>query len=149
MLLTKYDPRNKLLNYLNRDFNEFDSMLENFMERESGLLNTDFMPSVNTREGESAYHVEVDLPGVNKENISVDIKDNVLTITGNRESKTETKDENYFKVESEYGKFERSFTLPENTDSENIHAESDNGVLEVTIPKLEVEEVGKKRIAVT
>lgn len=149
MLLTKYNPRKKMLDYLNKDFQGFNSMMENLIERENTLFKTDFIPTVNTRDDENAYHVEVDLPGVKKEDITVDVKDNVLTIKGTRESRTETKDENYFKMESEYGNFERSFLLPENTDSENIHAESENGVLEVTIPKLEVEEVERQRIAVT
>jgi HSP20 family protein len=105
-------------------------------EREGAL--TAFTPSVNTREGEYAYHVEVDLPGVKKEDINVNVQDNVLTISGERKSKEEVKEENYYKVESQYGKFERSFTLPENVDAEDIHAESQDGVLEVVIPKLKV-----------
>ena len=58
------------------------------------------------------------------------------------------KEEDYYKVESSYGKFERSFTLPENVDVENIHAESEDGVLEVVIPKLTKSENKSKKIEI-
>jgi len=107
-----------------------------------------FTPSVNTREGEYAYHVEVDLPGVKKDDIKVDIKDNVLTISGERKTKKEVKEKDYYKMESSYGKFQRSFTLPDNTDVENIEANSKDGVLEVVIPKLKKEGKETKQIKV-
>ncbi|NOR55160.1 MAG: Hsp20 family protein [Sulfurovum sp.] len=67
--------------------------MDNFIDNGRNVLNSDFSPSVNTREGESAYHVEVDLPSVKKEDINVDVKDNMLTISGER--KTKKKDFNY------------------------------------------------------
>ena len=106
-----------------------------------------FVPVVNTREGEFAYHVDVDLPGVKKEDIKVDINKGVLTISGERKVKDEVKEEDYYKVETYFGKFSRSFTLPDNADIENIEASSDNGVLEVIIPKLK-EDNNKKSITV-
>ncbi len=102
-----------------------------------------FMPQVNTREGEFAYHIDVDLPGVNKEDINIDIKENILTISGERNFKEEVKEEDFYRVETRFGKFSRSFTLPENVDMENIEASAENGVLEVVIPKLEPQEVVK------
>jgi HSP20 family protein len=109
----------------------------------------DFTPAVNTREGEYAYHLELDLPGVKKEDIKVDIEDNKLVISGEKKLKEEMKEENYYKVESYYGEFKRSFALPEEADIENIHAESEDGVLQVTIPKLEKKDIEKtKRIKV-
>ena len=144
MYVTKYSPVKELQEFRN-GFKHFDSFLDNFIEDRGSLLKTDFTPSVNTREGEHAYHVEVDLPGVKKDDINVDVKDNIVTISGERKSKKEVKEEDYYKVESSYGKFERSFTLPENVDVENIHAESQDGVLEVVIPKLiKVENKSKK-----
>lgn len=147
MYVTKYNPAKELLD-LRKGFKDFDSFLDNFIEDRGSLLKTDFTPSVNTREGEHAYHVEVDLPGVNKENINVDVKDNIVTISGERKTKKEVKEDDYYKVESSYGKFERSFTLPENVDVENIHAESEDGVLEVVIPKLAKTENKAKKIEI-
>lgn len=147
MYVTKYNPAKELLD-LKKGFKDFDSFLDNFIEDRGSLIKTDFTPSVNTREGENAYHVEVDLPGVKKDDINVDVKDNIVTISGERKTKKEVKEEDYYKVESSYGKFERSFTLPENVDVENIHAESQDGVLEVVIPKLSKAESQAKKIEV-
>jgi HSP20 family protein len=103
-----------------------------------------FVPVMNTREGEFAYHIDVDLPGVKKEDIKVDIEDNVLKISGERNFKKEVKEEDYYKIETSFGKFQRNFTLPNNVDVENIEAASKDGVLEVIIPKIKVKEKEKE-----
>lgn len=144
MLLTSYRPYRGLREFRS-GFDMLNSMLDK-MEDERERTLTAFTPSVNTREGEFAYHVEVDLPGVKKEDITVNVQDNTLTISGERNAKEEVKEEDYYKVESQYGKFERSFTLPEGVDSEDIHAESQDGVLEVVIPKLKVSKEEPKKI---
>jgi len=107
-----------------------------------------FTPVVNTREGEFAYHVDVDFPGVKKDNIKVNVKNNTVTISGERKEKKEVKEENYHRIESSFGKFERSFTLPAGTDGENVTATSKDGVLEVVIPKLKSESKKVKKIEV-
>jgi HSP20 family protein len=137
MFLTKYDPFKEL-----RDLEKKISVGFPSFSEESSL--SGFTPVVNTREGEFAYHVEADLPGVKKEDINVDTKDNVLTISGERNHKEEVTKDDYYKLESSYGKFQRSFTLPDGVDSENIKASCENGVLEVTIPKLTTKEDKKK-----
>ncbi|MBU1668951.1 Hsp20/alpha crystallin family protein [bacterium] len=148
MLVTRYRPRDSF-NDFRRSFDLFNSMLSNIETAQSVEDKYGFTPAVNTREGEYAYHVEVDLPGVKKEDIKVGIEENKIVISGEKKLKEELKEENYYKVESFYGEFKRSFTLPEGVDVENIHAESKDGVLEVTIPKLEKSEVEKiKRIKI-
>lgn len=139
MLLTSYDPFKELKELEKRIFNGSSLSSDNAL---SG-----FTPVVNTREGEFAYHVEADLPGVKKEDISVETKDNVLTISGERKHKDEVNKDDYYKLESSYGKFIRSFTLPDGVDAENINASCENGVLEVVIPKME-KSVEKKKIEV-
>ncbi len=138
MLLTRFDP-----------FREFATMQNVFSDYpiKSKVGETSisaFTPIVNTREGEFAYHIDVDLPGVKKEDINIDINDNKLTISGERNSKEEIKEEDYYKVETSFGKFHRMFSLPENVDVENITASTDNGVLEVVIPKVEKSTNNKK-----
>ena len=132
MLMTRVSP-----------FTDFKTMRE--------LLNTPntnvFMPKVNTREGEEAYHIEVELPGMKKEDINVEVDKGVLTISGKREFRNELEEKDYYKVESSYGKFYRSFTLPENIDIENIKASSTDGILEVVVPKMERQE-NKKLITI-
>ena len=116
-------------------FNEF---LSQFEQAQDNANLVDFNPSVNTREGKEAYHIEIDLPGIKKEDVDINVEDNILTISGKREFKNESKEDDYYKIESSYGSFSRSFTLPEKVDIENIRAASADGVLEVIIPKLKV-----------
>lgn len=137
MLLTKFDPFKQL--------KEIEKNLYTQVGNNEGV--TAFVPTVNTREGEFAYHVDVDLPGVKKEDIKVDLNKGVLTISGERKTKEEVKQEDYYKIETYFGKFSRSFTLPDNVDIENIEAKSDNGVFEIVIPKLK-DDVSKKSIEI-
>ncbi len=133
MLVTRFDPFKTIKEIEN-------TILSNYAPVADDKGITAFVPSVNTREGEFAYHIEVDLPGVKKEDIKVDVKDNALTISGERKFKNETKEDDYYKIESSYGKFSRTFTLPDDADIENIEASSTDGVLEVVIPKLKKED---------
>ncbi|HHD79893.1 MAG TPA: Hsp20/alpha crystallin family protein [Epsilonproteobacteria bacterium] len=143
MLVTRYNPYSNArrgLGVVNQILNQLDSLSEENV--------SSFVPMVNTREGEFAYHVELDLPGIKKEDIEITTEDNILTISGERKHKDEVKEDDYYRVESVYGKFSMSFTLPEKIDVENIHAESSDGVLEVIIPKLKVEESKPKKIEI-
>ena len=103
---------------------------------------------MNTREGKETYHIELDLPGVKKEDVDISIDKNILTIKGKREIKKEEQKDDYYRVESSYGTFARSFTLPEKVDIENIRAASQDGVIEVIIPKLKVEKDTTKKITI-
>jgi HSP20 family protein len=147
MLISRFDPFREMRE-LRRGFNYLNSAFDNLDESKKEIGISSFTPSVNTREGEYAYHVEVDLPGVKKEDIHVDVKDNVLSISGERVMKEEVKEDEYYMVESSYGKFERSFTLPDSVDVEDIHAESKDGVLEVVIPKMKVVKEEAKKIEI-
>ena len=142
MLIAKYSP---LADYMNFN-NKFNSLLSEFDNKESAL--SGFTPVVNTREGEFAYHVDADLPGVKKEDIKVNVKGNMITISGERHDKKETNEKDYHRIETSFGKFERSFTLPEGVDVENITASNEDGVLEVIIPKLKSETEKVKKIEV-
>lgn len=142
MFLTKYSPLSEFKDFSSR----FNSLLSEFDDREFSL--SGFTPVVNTREGEFAYHVDADLPGVKKKDIKINVKGNVITISGERKEKKEVKEKEYQRVETSFGKFERSFTLPEGADAENITASSEDGVLEVIIPKLKSEAKKVKKIQV-
>ena len=137
MFLTKFDPFKQL--------KEIEKNLYSQVRNNEGV--TAFVPTVNTRESENGYHVDVDLPGVKKEDIKVDLNKGILTISGERKTKEEINQEDYYKIETYFGKFSRSFTLPDSADIENIEAKSDNGVLEIFIPKLK-DDVSKKSIEI-
>ena len=144
MIVTRYNPSRQMREF-RRGFDLLNSMFNEYMPESEGEFSADFSPAINTREGEFAYHVEVDLPGMKKEDIDIRVEDNTLIISGERKVKEEIKEENYYKVESKFGTFSRSFSLPDDADIEKIHAESTDGVLEVVVPKLEVQEVEKSR----
>jgi len=135
MLVTRFDP-----------FKQFKDLEKGFLYPSNEGV-SGFVPVVNTREGEFAYHIDIDLQGVNKKDIKVDIHKNILTISGERKTKNEIKEEDYYKVETSFGKFSRSFNLPDNADIENIEALNADGVLEVVVPKLS-EEKHKKIIKI-
>jgi len=142
MLITRHTPYGQMRDF-RRSFNLLNTMLDNISNENESTFTDNFSPSINTREGEFAYHVEVDLPGIKKEDVDIKVEDNTLIISGERKVKDEIKEENYYKIESSFGTFSRSFSLPDEIDLENIHAESENGVLEVTLPKLESAKVDK------
>lgn len=147
MLLTRFEPFREMRD-LRRGFDYINSVMNSLEEKdvESGL--SSFVPSVNSREANDAYYVEIDLPGIKKDEITVDVKDNVLTISGERKVKNEIKEESYYKIESRYGNFVRSFTLPKDVDVDKVSANSTDGVLEVKIPKQEVITNQPKKIEV-
>ncbi len=138
MMVTKFDPFAEIKRLEDRIFRAYPTAVET----ENTI--SSWVPTVNTREDEKAYHIEVDLPGVKKEDIHVDISDGVLTISGERKFKKEVKEKDYYKVESSFGKFERSFRLPEDVKEDDIKAETKDGVLNITLPKVKKEEKKKK-----
>ncbi len=145
MLVTRFDPFSEI--------RELEKRLLGAVEvpakGEKEVVNA-FLPTVNTREDENAYVVEVDLPGVKKEDIKVNIdqEKRTLSISGERKFKDEVKKDDYYKIESSYGKFMRTFSLPENVDAENIDAKTEDGVLHITLPKIKKEEKEIKEIPV-
>ncbi|MDD2449379.1 MAG: Hsp20/alpha crystallin family protein [Sulfurimonas sp.] len=149
MFITRYNPSINMKEY-RRGLDLFNSLLDDYVTvGKQSDFGTGFTPAINTREGEFAYHVEVDLPGINKENINISVEDNKLVISGERKTKEEIKEENYYKIESSFGSFSRSFSLPEGVDIENIRAESQDGVLEIVVPKLKKDVIDKvKKITI-
>jgi len=93
-------------------------------------------PVANISETEAEYLVKAELPEVAREDVKVTIDENVITISGERRKEAERKDEKVHRVESFYGRFSRSFRLPEDADVGAVQAESRNGVLKVRVPKL-------------
>jgi HSP20 family protein len=103
--------------------------------REQALTVFDFAPAVNISETEKAYVVKADLPEVKKEDVKVTHENGLLTIQGERRQEKREDSEKYHRVESNYGKFLRRFTLPEDSQDESIEASFKDGALTVVIPK--------------
>lgn len=106
-------------------------------------------PRADISETNTTYIVRADLPDTPRENVSITLEDNILTIAGSRQSVSEHADERTLRVERFSGTFERRFTLPEDADEAGISAAFDNGVLTIQIPrKAAVEAPGKRTIAI-
>jgi len=102
---------------------------------EKDLVASTWNPSVDIYETENALVMKAELPGIDENDIELKIEDSTLTLKGDRKFEKETKEENYHRIERLYGSFYRSFTLPRNIDQDKIKAESENGILKVTMPK--------------
>ena len=114
----------------------FSSLVDHFfndsLTRSGGSA---FVPKVDIVENEKSYELHVAAPGVSKEDFNIELKENFLTVSGERKFSNETKQKNYHSIETQYGSFSRSFSLPENVDGSKIDAKYNNGILELTIPK--------------
>ena len=117
---------------------EFDRIFDRFRGgmAESALA-AEVWPSVDIVENDESFLVNVELPGVRKEDVKITINDGVLTVKGEKKQEGEVKEDNYRRIERTFGSFERSFTLPVGVQSERIAAAYSNGVLSITVPKAE------------
>ena len=118
----------------------FDKMFDDFFGvngRRMDLQNFDWTPRVNVEEQEERFEITVEVPGMKKEEIDIEVQDNVLTIKGERRFGKEEKDTSYHIFERSYGTFKRAFTLPENVKSDDIEAEYRDGILKLALPKAE------------
>jgi HSP20 family protein len=94
-----------------------------------------FVPRADILENEKAFEIQLAAPGMNKEDFNIDLNDNVLIISGERKFKQEKDESNIHSIETQFGTFSRSFSLPDNVDTAKIGAAYVNGILEITIPK--------------
>jgi HSP20 family protein len=115
----------------------FSSMLDRFFNESvnsKGL--SSFTPHVDACETQNGYEIEVALPGIRKEDVSIDFQEGRLTITGERRfEKSEGDGRRYQMLETQYGTFNRTFYLPDNVNPDKIKARMENGILMVTVPK--------------
>ena len=103
--------------------------------REENLNNTSFAPPVDVYEDEHSVNLKIEVPGVDEKDIDVRIENNVLTVHGERKFEREEKQENFRRVERQYGSFTRTFTLPTTVDAEKVSASYDKGILKIALPK--------------
>jgi len=134
MALVRYEPWS-MLNQLRREMERMSEGGEN--AEGSAIATSDWVPSVDIKETDSAFEIKADIPGVDPNDIEVHMENGVLTIKGERESEKKEEKEGYKRIEREWGSFYRRFSLPDSADAEKISAKSKNGVLEITIPKQE------------
>ncbi len=137
MELMKWNPMRDIFDAHRR----FDTLFNDFFapartaSEEEGLWN--WNPAVDVFDDDETIVVKAELPGVDKDQITVDVQGRILTLKGERSSDQEAKEKNYYRRERTYGRFERSFTLPAEVDPDAIKAEYKDGVLKVMVPKPE------------
>jgi HSP20 family protein len=95
------------------------------------------MPAIDVQQTDKEYTLKADLPGVEKKDISVQVRDNILTVSGERKSEKEEKGKNYLRREHSYGSFSRSLSLPNDVKTSEIKAAYKDGVLSLKIPRVE------------
>ena len=143
-VLTRWDPFREFITLqdrMNRLFRDTQG------GQEEALANTTFAPPVDVYEDEHNITLKIEVPGIDEKDIDVRIENNTLTVHGERKFEKEEKEENYRRVERQYGSFTRTFTLPTTVDPENIQADYDKGVLKVKLAKKA--EAKPKQIKVT
>jgi HSP20 family protein len=133
-IITRWDP-----------FREFstlqDRMNRLFREsygpegREESLTTSTFAPPVDVYEDEHNVTLKIEVPGIEEKDVEVHVENNVLTVHGERKFEKEEKEENFRRVERQYGSFTRTFTLPSTVDTEKVQADYDKGILKIVLPK--------------
>src|SRR6202011_321849 len=132
-VLTRFYPYrelNTLQDRVNRLFHESFSG-----GRDESLATSSFAPAVDVYEDEHNVTLKIEVPGVDEKDIDVRVENNVLTVHGERKFEKEEKEENFRRVERQYGSFTRTFTLPSTVDAEHVSANYEKGVLKIALPK--------------
>lgn len=115
--------------------NVFDRFFDTGDSDESSVVTSNWVPRVDIKEESDRFVIYADLPGLEPEQIEVQMDKGILTIKGERSSESTTQNERFARIERRYGSFHRRFALPDSADPEGIRAHGRNGVLEITIPK--------------
>jgi len=132
-VLTRWEPFREfatLQDRMNRLFRE--TYNEN---QDQSLTTSSFAPAVDVYEDEHNVTLKIEVPGIEEKDIDVRIENNTLTVHGERKIEKEEKEENYRRVERQYGSFTRTFNLPTTVDAEKVSANYDKGVLKISLPK--------------
>lgn len=116
----------------------FNHLVDRFFNESlgrSGGSAYSFVPKVDIIEDEKAFEIHLAVPGMSKEDFKIDLKDNQLTVSGERKFKNGVEEKHYRSVETQYGAFSKIFVLPENVNAERIEAKYNSGILELVVPK--------------
>jgi len=131
-VLTRWDPFREfstLQDRMNRLFRD------SYGDREEALTTSTFAPPVDVYEDEHNVTLKIEVPGIEEKDIDVRVENNTLTVHGERKFEKEEKEENFRRVERQYGSFTRSFTLPNTVDTDSIQANYEKGILKIQLAK--------------
>ena len=146
MASQRWDPFRELISLQERMHRLFEDTLTRSRRGEEILLPSSWSPAVDIYETPHHVILKAELPGLNKEDIFIEIKDNTLILRGERKVEKGIDEENYHQMERSFGPFHRSFAMPTKVKPDKIKAKLSNGILEIIVPKLE--KVKPKKITV-
>ncbi|MDD2615118.1 MAG: Hsp20/alpha crystallin family protein [Methanosarcina sp.] len=140
---TRWDPFEEI----RRTQDRLNQLFEDFMPMEEWGGGKVFTPAVDIKEEEDKLVVTTDLPGINKEDVEINLKEDMLEISAKTGKEKETEEEGYLRRERAYTQFYRAVRLPTSVKEEGSTAKMESGVLTITLPKMQIEEP-KKKIAI-
>jgi HSP20 family protein len=132
-VLTRFEPFREFVTLQDRINRVFRDSYKD--SEDESLTTSSFAPAVDVYEDEHNVTLKIEVPGIDEKDIDVRLENNTLTVHGERKIEKEEKEENYRRVERQYGSFTRTFTLPTTVDSEKVSATYDKGVLKIALPK--------------
>lgn len=138
-----------LLNELDRSFGTFGHLrlLRDWEDAQRSETSSSFIPAADIKETPDHFVLSFDVPGIDKNDIEIELRQRQLTVRGERKEDRETKDGTTHYMERRYGRFERSITLPEGLQGDAAEAHHENGVLTLVVPKAAAAKTMKIKIA--
>ena len=115
----------------------------------AGLAGGDLTPVIDVSETDKSYEISVELPGLDEKDVEVSLRDDVLTISGEKRSEREEKKKGYYLSERSYGSFQRAFRLPDDVRADKIEAEMHKGVMSISLPRSVSAKPKQRRIAIS
>ncbi|MDD2389083.1 MAG: Hsp20/alpha crystallin family protein [Desulfobacterales bacterium] len=149
MALLKWDPFNRTVTTLQDRINQaFDESFGSRRAMEDEMSICAWKPAVDIYETDESYVLKAEIPGVSKEDVVVELKDNILTLSGERLADKKIEEERYYRKERCFGTFYRAFTLRDRVSPEKIKAKTKDGILEIEIPKVAEEKPKSIKVSV-
>jgi HSP20 family protein len=148
MTIVRWEPLRELSTLQNEVNRLFNTVFDAPVSGGQGTPLRRWMPAMDLVETPDHFVLRADLPGLTEEDVSIELEDNVLTVSGERRAEHESEKGGYHRVERAFGAFSRALTLPKGVDPEAISASFDKGVLEVRVPKPEARKPRRISIAV-
>jgi HSP20 family protein len=144
--LTGYDPIDRIFN-LREDF---DDIVRDFFTGFSNIsASRGVYPLLDIKEDKEKFIIDIEVPGVDKNDLKISIKKDNLIIQGEKKEEKKKEEESYLRVERSYGNFMRSVNLPAEVNQSNITAQYNNGVLKITLPKIQKEKAKELEVKIT
>lgn len=144
MTLVRFEPL--------KEFDNINSRLQKFFEdfpSAGNSINPGFSPRINILENEESIGIEVELPGVKKSDINITLEDNILTVKGEKKAGSVDEKTRYYRSERVFGAFKRSFTMPKDVESENVVAKFEDGVLFISLQKVQPKSKTEREITLS